>query len=145
MGIIRRTGQAGKTTRSKTVVAEGCFIHGELTLEGDLHVDGHIDGIIRALGVSIGKTGVFRGEIYAKHMMIAGRVEGKLCSDTLEMLEGCHVVAEAQCRDLVIEKGAKFVGTSREAMGSEIVMDKLEKSVDMPSKATYLPNGQETE
>lgn len=123
MGIIRRASQAGKASRSKTVIADGCVIQGELRSEGDLHLDGRFDGVIRAVHFSIGNTGAFSGDVYATHVTISGRMEGKIACDVLEMLNGCHVSAEVQCQDLVIEKGAKFVGTSHGASGVTLVAE----------------------
>jgi cytoskeletal protein CcmA (bactofilin family) len=121
VGIIRRSGYSGKTTRPKTVVADGCRIHGELTLDGDLHLDGQIDGNIHAINVSVGKTGLLKGEVIATHVTVSGRVDGKIRCELLELLDGCHVHGEVQCQNLVVEKGAKFVGSTRESV--EQVMD----------------------
>jgi hypothetical protein len=88
-----------------------------------LHLDGRLDGIIRAVHFSIGNTGVFHGDVYATHVTISGRMEGKIACDVLELLKGCQVSAEVQCQDLVIEKGAKFVGTSHGSSGVTLVAE----------------------
>jgi cytoskeletal protein CcmA (bactofilin family) len=85
-----------------------------MTLEGDLHIDGNIDGNIHAVNVSIGKTGILKGEVIATHITVAGRVDGKIRCELLELLDSCQVHGEVQCQNLVVEKGAKFVGSTRE-------------------------------
>lgn len=50
-------------------------------------------------------------------------MEGKIACDVLELLKGCQVSAEVQCQDLVIEKGAKFVGTSHGTSGVTLVAE----------------------
>jgi cytoskeletal protein CcmA (bactofilin family) len=116
MGVFRRSGHSGKAARAKTVIANGCHIFGEVTLDGDLHLDGTLDGTISAINVSVGKLGQLKGKISAKHVTLAGRVEGNIYCDLLELLDGCNVYGEVHCHDLVVEKGAKFVGTTKEGI-----------------------------
>lgn len=92
-----------------------------MSVEGDLHLDGQMDGNINAVNVSIGKTGLFKGDLIATHITVSGRIDGKIRCELLELLDGCHVHGEVLCRDLVVEKGAKFVGSTREA--TENVID----------------------
>lgn len=98
-----------------------------------MHLDGRVEGIIRAVHFSIGNSGSFSGDIFATHVTISGRLDGKISCDVLEMLHGCHVSAEVQCQDLVIEKGAKFIGTSHGSMGVGVV---AEQSQNLPPIAT---------
>ena len=88
-----------------------------------MHLDGRFDGLIRAVHFSIGHSGIFSGDVYATHITISGRMEGKIACDVLELLHGCHVSAEVQCQDLVIEKGAKFIGTSHGSSGSTLMAE----------------------
>jgi cytoskeletal protein CcmA (bactofilin family) len=81
-----------------------------------LHLDGHVDGIIHAINVSVGKTGLLKGEVIATHITVSGRVDGRIRCDLLELLDGCQVHGEVQCQDFVVEKGAKFVGSTRETL-----------------------------
>lgn len=96
-----------------------------MRLEGDLHLDGVVEGAIRAVNVSIGKAGVLKGEIVAGHVTVSGRIEGKLRCELLELLDGCHVMGEVQCVDLVVEKGARFVGSSRDMHAAVMVEQDL--------------------
>lgn len=91
-----------------------------MSVEGDLHLDGQIDGIVGAVNVSIGKSGLLKGEMMATHITVSGRVDGKIRCELLELLDGCQVHGEVQCQNLVVEKGAKFVGSTRETFDNMV-------------------------
>ncbi len=110
--------------------------------EGDLHLDGRVEGIIRAVHFSIGTSGAFSGDVYATHVTISGRMDGKIACDVLEMLHGCQVSAEVQCQDLVIEKGAKFVGTSHGTSGVTLVAEQ-QKLPPVATTSMIAPSNQE--
>lgn len=115
MGVFRRSGHSGKAARAKTVIANGCHISGQVVLSGDFHLDGSLDGNLEALQVSVGKQGHLCGSIRAKHVMLAGKVEGIIHCELLELLAGCDLQGEVYCHDLVVEKGARFIGSTKES------------------------------
>lgn len=115
MGVFRRSGHSGKATCTKTVIANGCHIVGQVKLEGELHLDGSLDGRVEAAQVSVGKQGYLVGVIHAKHVILAGKVEGQIHCELLELLAGCHLQGEVYCHDLVVEKGARFIGSTKDS------------------------------
>lgn len=86
-----------------------------------MHIDGHIEGSIQAVNISIGKNGYVKGNVHAVHVTVSGTLEGKVKCDLLELLDGCKLQGEVQCLDLVVEKGAKFFGSTREIMAATLV------------------------
>lgn len=86
-----------------------------------MHLDGCVESVVNAVNVSIGKTGVLIGELIATHVTVSGRVDGKIRCDLLELLNGCQVHGEVQCHDLVVEKGAKFIGSTCEAIEGTVL------------------------
>ena len=115
MGVFRRSGHSGKATGAKTDGANGCHILGQVKLVGDLHLDGSLEGNVEATQVSVGKQGHLSGIIRAKHVILAGKVEGQIHCELLELLAGCQLHGEVYCHDLVVEKGARFLGTSKDS------------------------------
>lgn len=109
-----------------------------------MHLDGRIEGVMRAVHVSVGTMGSFCGDVFATHVTVSGRVDGKLCCETLEMLEGCYVSAEVQCQDLVIEKGAKFVGTSRDAGPVGMSLENSSNHLPPVAGTTYLSTDEQS-
>jgi cytoskeletal protein CcmA (bactofilin family) len=83
-------------------------------MEGNLHVDGHIEGVIHAgQDVSIGLAGVVEGTLVAQRVVVAGALRGKVeCETILVVGRGC-LMGEVLTDDLTVEPGATFVGESR--------------------------------
>lgn len=115
MGVFRRSGHSGKTACAKTVIASGCHVVGQVKLAGDLHLDGSLEGTIEAVQLSVGKQGYLNGVIRAKHVILAGKVEGQIHCELLELLASCQLHGEVYCHDLVVEKGARFIGSSKDS------------------------------
>lgn len=80
-----------------------------------MHLDGSLDGRVEAAQVSVGKQGHLVGVIHAKHVILAGKVEGQIHCELLELLAGCHLQGEVYCHDLVVEKGARFIGSTKDS------------------------------
>src|SRR4051812_38033596 len=71
------------TARKLTVaslIAEGVQIKGDLITEGDLHLDGALEGDLRTGQLTIGETGSVTGSVYADSIEIRGRVRGVICA-----------------------------------------------------------------
>jgi cytoskeletal protein CcmA (bactofilin family) len=118
MGVFRRSSHSGKTACAKTVIANGCHVVGQVKLAGNLHLDGSLEGNVETLQLSVGKQGHLTGIVHAKHVILAGKVEGEIHCELLELLSGCDLEGEVYCHDLVVEKGARFIGSSKDSATS---------------------------
>lgn len=111
-------GSGGKQKKRRaggtTIVAAGTTFAGELYPEGNLHIDGRLEGQIDSSSdVSVGADGSFEGEIRAHRMVVSGFVRGRIECDSLEIVDNGRVLGEVASRRFVIEPGGQFVGESR--------------------------------
>lgn len=136
MGVFRRSHRAGKVVSAKTVIASGCQINGQITLSGDLHLDGRIDGNVVVNQLSIGKEGHLKGVVRAQHIIVSGQLEGSIECDLLELLDGCQVTGDVCCQDLVIEKGARFIGRTTEAKEKTIKVLPVEEPKQLTNQTS---------
>ncbi len=115
MGLFASKGKPGsRRSGGTTIIARGTTLSGDLVPEGNLHIDGRIEGQIdSASDVSIGAEGSFEGEIHAHRMVVSGFARGRIECDSLEIVDKGRVVGEVSSRSLVIEPGGQFVGESR--------------------------------
>ncbi|OCS34041.1 hypothetical protein AWR29_07355 [Campylobacter fetus subsp. venerealis] len=96
-----------------TIISEGAYIQGELTLKSMLYVDGKVDGAIRSDNtVVIGKNGNIKGVIFAQKVVINGIFEGNIDAEFVDILNGSFVSGDILAANLSIERGAKFNGKS---------------------------------
>ncbi len=115
MGLFgNKSKPAKRRTGGTTIIAAGTTLTGELAPEGNVHIDGRIEGHIdSASDVSIGAEGSFEGEIRAHRMVVSGYAHGRIECDSLEIVNKGRVLGEVSSRSFVIEPGGQFVGESR--------------------------------
>ena len=95
-------------------IRETFFIKGELRVEGDLTVEGRVEGRID-LGnhnLWVAPHGEVNAVIHAKNVIIAGALIGKItATELVEIRFSGTVEASIKCPRVVIADGAKFNGS----------------------------------
>jgi len=95
-----------------SLVAEDVRITGNLESQGDLHLDGVVDGDLRVGMLVIGETGGVHGSIHADAVEIRGRVTGVICARRVKLWASARVDGDISHTELCIEAGAHFEGRS---------------------------------
>ncbi|EJA3408955.1 polymer-forming cytoskeletal protein [Campylobacter coli] len=116
MAIFNKSGNGTALSSSSetTVISSGARIEGEFYFASMLHVDGELNGIVHSESiVVIGKNGNLKGELKADKIVVNGYFEGDLEADSLEILAGGVVSGNISIKDLAIENGGRFNGTSK--------------------------------
>lgn len=99
---------------SPTRLGEGSHWQGEIhTGTSDLCVEGSVEGTILSEGqVTIASTGVVKGSIHAKRLIVLGRAEGIFrIEGCLEILGTGWVEGEVELGSLVVDQGGTLQGT----------------------------------
>jgi len=113
MAVFGKSDKKAQQPSGTTTIAQGTSIIGEIKVNGKLHIDGNVDGKIEIDdSLSIGKTGNVKGEIYASKITVAGKFEGSLEGDILEILSDGKVIGKIVTKDLIIEQKGIFIGES---------------------------------
>lgn len=99
-----------ETFSAQNVIAKGTKIVGDYTSEGDLRIDGIIDGNVKTKGrVVIGRTGEIKGTLEGANAHVEGKFSGKIqLSGTLTLKESAHIEGEVHTQKLSTEPGATF-------------------------------------
>lgn len=119
--------QAG--TGETTYIAADCEFTGKLTLKGNARIDGQIEGTLNVHGdLVIGPSAVLKATIEANSVSISGVVHGEIIAqDSLELCSSARLYGDIHTKQLKIDQGAQFIGTSRllgeatEANSKEII------------------------
>ncbi|TNH83573.1 bactofilin family protein [Aeromonas sobria] len=111
----RKNGGAAAASSGATVIAAGARFKGELQVEGDLEVRGHVNGTIQLTGgvLRIMQGGSVEGDVSAPHVIINGLLEGTCTSAEVEILESGKMQGIFKGGSLSICKGGNFVGQSQ--------------------------------
>lgn len=98
-----------------TIIGAGVVLEGKLSSNGNIRVDGAINGDISANGsVTVGETGEITGEIKAEVISIGGKVTGSINSKEKAVLESKAMLkGDIVTKILVVEAGAIFDGSSK--------------------------------
>jgi cytoskeletal protein CcmA (bactofilin family) len=95
------------------MIGPGTKIIGNIETNGDIRIDGNIEGNISSKGkVVIGSNGNVKGEIQCVNAEISGILNGKInVSELLSLKASSKLTGEMSIGKLSIEPGAMFSGT----------------------------------
>jgi len=112
--VDKRREQEDKSSEAgSTIIGPSLSIKGEITGEGDLTVQGQVEGTIdfKNGNVSIGRTGCIKADIKGKSITIEGEVEGNLLGEKKIVLRPSgRVHGDMRAPAINLEEGAKFKG-----------------------------------
>ena len=95
------------------IIGAGTKFIGDIETNGDLRVDGVIEGTIKSQGkLVLGPGGSIKGTIKCVSAEIAGSFEGKMeVGEILSLKASSYFKGEMNVNKLSIEPGAKFIGS----------------------------------
>ena len=93
-----------------SVIGDAATIVGDLTSEGEIEVQGTVEGNIRSRRVKVGEGGQVHGEIVAEAVDIRGLVEGPVVAAIVAVARTARVIGHITHRELSIEPGAYLEG-----------------------------------
>ena len=96
---------APKKTQPTVVAADVNFL-GNIVSEGVLDIDGKIEGNVRCKSLTIRKSGIIRGDVFADNVQIFGAVHGMIEAREVMLHNTAHVEGIVMHETLVIEDGA---------------------------------------
>ncbi len=107
---VKRGGKSAPSIFSTDLVIEGT-----LHSDGDIQIDGRVEGNIRSGSLTIGEKSVINGEIVANDVTIRGRVVGSIRARKVALSGTSHVEGDILHNALAVESGAFFDGNCRHA------------------------------
>lgn len=102
--------QMAENTSGQNIIAQGTKVVGDVSSEGDLRIDGIIEGNVTTSGkVAVGKAGLIKGTLNGTDAHFEGKFSGKLTlSGTLNLKSSAHIEGEVVAGKLSVEPGATF-------------------------------------
>lgn len=93
-----------------SIISADLTITGDLASEGEVQIDGAVNGDIKTTTLLIGETAHIRGQVHAKRVRVHGRVDGQITAQSVTLAKTAHVSGDVTHEDLSIEKGAFLEG-----------------------------------
>ncbi len=103
--------------RSMSFVGNEVTISGNIKADGDMHVDGTIEGDLACGTLTLGGSGRVKGNIAADRATIAGTVEGTIAANDLTIEKSARVSGDLAYGNLSVEGGAKIDGKLQQRGG----------------------------
>lgn len=108
MGKPTISGRSG----TPSVIGPDLVIVGNLVSQGDVQIDGEVQGDVHSSYVMIGEKARLTGKVIADEVVVRGRVDGSIRSRRVQLQASSHVEGDIHHTKLSIEDGAYFEGKS---------------------------------
>jgi cytoskeletal protein CcmA (bactofilin family) len=118
MMLFRRSkanGNGHGHNAAPSVISQDVVIDGSFVTAGELHIDGTVNGSVRAHACVVDLNGVVEGEISANEVFVRGRVIGPIKGNHVHLYAGSHVEGDVINETISIENGAYIYGSIRRA------------------------------
>lgn len=95
------------------MIGMGTLIKGDLSSEGDLRIDGKIEGdVLSKSKIAMGAGAAINGNVNARSADISGRIDGNVVvNETLFLRSSARINGNISTSKLVVESGAEFNGS----------------------------------
>ena len=102
--------QAREPRTAPSIISANLHVVGNLRSEGEVQVDGTIEGDVSGKSLAIGERAKVTGEISADDVIVHGVVEGKIRAKRVQLAKSAKVVGDIWHEILSIESGAHLEG-----------------------------------
>jgi cytoskeletal protein CcmA (bactofilin family) len=100
-----------------SIISASLKIVGNLVSDGDVQVDGIIEGDVHSRSLTVSENASIHGEVDAETVRIHGTVEGQIRATNVAMGPTAKVVGDVIHTNLVIESGAFLEGHCKRLEG----------------------------
>jgi len=106
-------GMADKKALHPSIISAGLTVTGDMVSNGEIQVDGRVEGDIRCSSLVIGVAGEVVGEVRATSMRLLGQLTGQVFAEKVFMAATARMVGDIHHQSLAIEPGAYLQGMCR--------------------------------
>lgn len=102
-----------KPSTAPSILSGDLVINGTVTAEGEIQLDGQIDGDVSAGALIVGEKASVKGEVVAESVTIRGRVLGSVRGRQVQLASTARIEGDIIHSALSVESGAFFEGHCR--------------------------------
>ena len=102
--------QSSASRAGPSIISADVKMKGSVSSQGELDINGHIEGDVRAAALTVGETGGVKGEVIAETVVVRGTVEGTIRARKVQLCSGAKVHGDIYHASLAIEPNAVFEG-----------------------------------
>lgn len=114
---------------SPSLISANLQIVGNLKSEGEVQIDGRVDGDVSANLLVLGDRANINGEVVAEEVVVRGTVHGRIRAKKVQLAKSAHVIGDIWHESLAIEAGAYVEGHCKRSDKPTEIVDARIKSL----------------
>ncbi|MBV7257865.1 polymer-forming cytoskeletal protein [Pacificimonas sp. WHA3] len=129
-----KRGGGGPASGPFSVLGEGVTVTGNIAAQGDLHIEGRVEGDVKCAVLVLGESGHIEGAITAGEARIAGSVSGSISADELTIENSARTSGDISYTRIDMKAGAQTDGRlSHKGTASELKLVAEAKRASAPA------------
>ncbi|MEM5478922.1 polymer-forming cytoskeletal protein [Pseudoalteromonas fuliginea] len=104
-----------------SIISQDVRLTGTLVSQGEVQLDGRIDGDIKVKHLVIGSTGIIEGMVEAQNVIVKGKVIGSINASEVNVKSGAHVHGDVFHDTLSIDAGAIIEGSLKQRFEKDAI------------------------
>jgi cytoskeletal protein CcmA (bactofilin family) len=127
--MFKKDEKLNNLNEAETVIGESVQVKGNFQSNGDLIINGSLEGEIKTKGfILVGEAAKINANIKAEEMTVEGEVRGNLkVKSYLSVKKSARIFGDIECLQIAIEKGAEINGQMTISAKEEKVSKKEDK------------------
>lgn len=101
----------GRSRAVPSVLSSDLTVTGNIKTEGDIQIEGNVEGDVRAHQLTVGESATIKGEIVGDDVVVNGRVVGRVRGLRVRLSASARVEGDIIHKTIAIESGAHFEGS----------------------------------
>ena len=110
--------RAKQPTTMPSIVSAGLQVTGNMISDGDVQIEGAIEGDVKSRMLTVGEAGSVKGAIEAEQVFVSGEVIGKIKAANVILARTARVSGDIVHEVLSVEAGAHIEGNIKRLHGS---------------------------
>jgi cytoskeletal protein CcmA (bactofilin family) len=93
-----------------SIISADLHIVGDIEGDGELHIDGRVDGNIRCESLTVGEQGQVEGKIVVTTLKLLGTITGSVRAQAVSMMKTARMIGDVAHQKIEIDAGAMVDG-----------------------------------
>lgn len=123
------------TPSTPSIISSDVRIVGDVQSQGEVQIDGTIDGDIRTQTLLVGEGARVTGEIVADTVIVRGSVTGQVKARSVELAKTARLIGDILHEDLAIETGAFLEGHCKRVIQKKDQIKSIDKLKNLDPQA----------
>ncbi len=117
-----------------SIIGTNCSLAGDISSDGEVHVDGQVIGDVRCATLVIGEEGGVTGEISAQTVRVLGSVTGQITARAVELAKTARITGDITHETLAVEAGAFVEGRFNRMAAEGAVVEPVQAKTLAPAE-----------